>query len=174
MHNHATLNFDNLLFQVAERTFGEPAFFLVELEEISQAKNHEPSHWGYCARVEFTGPFNGELHVAISENMLPPLASNMLGIDECEDLPTGVKMEDALKELLNVTCGNLLPLIGGDQVVFHIGAPELLPPPAPPVPEKYVPVGHVRMSLDAGAAYFALFLDPSAGDKLTPTIPSKE
>lgn len=162
MPNHATQTFEGLLFQVAEKTFGELAFLLVEQEEITQSRHRQPPRWGYAARVEFSGPFNGEMHLAITETMLRPLAANMLGIDEYENLPEGVKLEDALKELLNVTCGNLLPLLGGDQVVFHISAPYLLPPPLPPTPDALVPAGHVQMAMDVGTAYLALFIDPNA------------
>lgn len=162
MSNHATHNFNDLLFKVAEKTFGELAFLLIELEEIAQSKHHSPPTWGYAARVEFSGPFGGEMHIAITENMLRPLAANMLGIDVDEELPEGVQLEDALKELLNVTCGNLLPLIGGDQAVFHIEAPMLMPAPTPPLPTHYTPSGRVQMTLDVGTAYLALFLDPNA------------
>jgi len=160
--NHATRNFDGLLFQVAEKTFGELAFLLIEPEEIVQSRHHPPPTWGYAARVEFTGPFGGEMHIAITENMLRPLAANMLGIDVDEELPKGVQLEDALKELLNVTCGNLLPRIGGDQVVFHIAAPTLLSEPTPPLPANHTPVGRVQLILDVGMAHLTLYLDQDA------------
>jgi hypothetical protein len=157
--SQATRNFNDLLFHVAEKTFGELAFLLIELDEIAESKHLSAPNWTYAVYVEFTGPFGGAMHIAITENMLRPLATNMLGIDVNEQLPEGVKLEDALKELLNVTCGNLLPIIGGDEAVFRIGAPELLPEPTPPAGEK-TPVGQVQLILDAGMAQVTLYLDP--------------
>ncbi|MBN1942048.1 MAG: chemotaxis protein CheX [Phycisphaerae bacterium] len=158
--NLPTPNFNDLLFQVAEKTFGELAFLLVEPDEIAQSKRPADPRWGYATRVEFTGPFNGEMHIKITEEMLLPLATNMLGIDEYEELPEGVKLEDALKELVNVTCGNLLPVLGGDQAVFHIDAPILSADATLPLPESLALTGQTLLHLDVGSAHISLFLDP--------------
>jgi CheY-specific phosphatase CheX len=154
--------FDDLIFQVGEMTFGELAFMLVIPEEV-QSVDAPPAPWGYAGHVDFTGPFNGQLYCVISADLLEPLAANMLGIDTDEELPEGVRMEDALKELLNVIAGNLLPAIAGDEVVFHIGGPVLMDRPALPtsMPGKQF-AGKAEMTLDAGRAALALFVDEDA------------
>ena len=49
------------------------------------------------------------------------LAANMLGVSDAEaDART---RRDALGEVANVVCGNVLPLVGGRHAVFHLGAP---------------------------------------------------
>jgi CheY-specific phosphatase CheX len=155
-------NFDPLLFQVAEATFGELAFMLVVPEELDETAG-QPPEWGYAVRVDFTGPFNGELYAAITREMLEPLAANMLGIDPDEDPPDGVQLQDALKELINVVCGNLLPAIAGDEVVFQIGGPELLESPQLPCQEEgRVFAGQAELTLDSGRARLHLFIEAEA------------
>jgi hypothetical protein len=57
--------------------------------------------------------------------MLPELAANMLGMDMDEDVSIE-EQQDALRELLNVICGNLLPQLGGTQEIFSIEVPEII------------------------------------------------
>lgn len=158
--NPATPNFNDLLLHVAEKTFGELAFLLVEPEELGSS-HRTAARWGYASRVDFHGPFRGEMRIEITEDMLHPLAANMLGIDEFEDPPEGVNLEDALKELLNVTCGNLLPLVGGNEAVFHIGAP-VVSTEAAPLPADLTPAGETTLNLDVGSARLSLFVEPNA------------
>jgi hypothetical protein len=150
------------MFHVAEQTFGELAFMLVVPEEQEPIDEQAPV-WGYAARVAFAGPFQGEVYAAITEEMLRPLAANMLGIDIDESPPDGVKLEDALKELLNVVVGNLLPAIAGNEVVFHIGGPEVLPEPRMPATVTgHEFIGQTRLDLDSGKALLRLFVDENA------------
>lgn len=106
--------------------------------------------------TEFDGPFAGRLVVMAAIETLSELAAGMLGIEEA-DISMHQK-EDALKEILNVICGNLLPHIAGKESVFHI---------APPVSIGRIeleallqirePIGRTMLSLDAGNWMFWLF-----------------
>ncbi len=78
------------------------------------------------AEVSFTGVFSGSLAIVITESALNELAENMLGID-IEDVEQN-HLYDALKETVNIICGNWLPIEGGDEAVFHIGTPRVLSP----------------------------------------------
>ncbi|MDM8539151.1 hypothetical protein QUF70_20550, partial [Desulfobacterales bacterium HSG17] len=49
---------------------------------------------------------------------------NMLGIEE-DETSTSEQQYDALKELLNVICGNLLPEIAGKEAIFKVGMPQI-------------------------------------------------
>lgn len=77
------------------------------------------------ARVMFTGPFSGALVITVSAQVLSELTANMLGVD-CEEVTTSHQKDDALKESINVICGNLLPAIAGRQAIFDIGSPEII------------------------------------------------
>jgi len=78
------------------------------------------------AEVSFSGIFSGRLAVVMSEPALTELTANMLGIDN-EDVDRN-HLNDALKETANIICGNWLPVVGGDEAVFHIAAPRILSP----------------------------------------------
>lgn len=70
--------------------------------------------------VSFNGPLSGRLVLRASSEILPGIAENMLGANGT--YPFAVQ-RDALGELANVICGNLLPKVGGAQAVFVLSAP---------------------------------------------------
>ena len=153
-----THSLDNFLVLVAEKTFERLAFMFAVPEE--EAPDSVPGFT--AATVAFDGPFQGQLVIAIADQMLPVLATNMLGVEE-ESSPVLTQQYDALKELANVVCGNLLPEIAGPQAEFHVGAPELN--------EKYFAGGpasgqtqaaEARLIMDGGEVKLALFLDNDA------------
>lgn len=77
-----------------------------------------------AAQVSFTGVFSGRLAMVITEPALTELAANMLGIDG--DEVEQEHLNDALRESVNIICGNWLPVEGGDEAVFNIGPPKIL------------------------------------------------
>lgn len=72
--------------------------------------------------VDYRGPFNGRLVLRASQCVMPAMAANMLGEEELGRTPL---QRDALGELANVVCGNLLPIIGGAEAIFHLSAPRV-------------------------------------------------
>ena len=74
------------------------------------------------ARVAFKGPVDGWLEVGVSDEIASQLASNMLGTHLNVD---AAMKRDALGEMANVICGNLVPELGGPVDIFDLGAPEL-------------------------------------------------
>lgn len=70
--------------------------------------------------VEFKGPLEGALEVRLTEDLVPELASNMIGFEEAPDPEV---CRDAVGELVNVICGNLLPELAGYSAVFDLTAP---------------------------------------------------
>ena len=113
--------------------------------------------------VSFTGPFSGTLVMTISIEVLQELAANMLGLDDGEET-TEDDRSDALKETMNVICGNLLPAIAGDEVIFDIGVPGVLPmdqemKKGAGIPDALEPSAKVNLDLDEGQCVLFLFLD---------------
>ncbi len=94
-------------------------------------------------RVEFAGAFAGGVEVSLSGPVLAELAANMLGAMDGEPLAPDAQL-DALKELANVVCGNMLPALGGEEAEFSIRAPH-------PVPADAAGVGVRRGQLLARA-----------------------
>jgi len=81
-------------------------------------------------RVDFAGALAGGMEVSLSGPVLAELAANMLGAMEGEAL-TADEQQDALKELANVICGNVLPELGGHAAEFNIQTPYPVPADRP-------------------------------------------
>jgi len=79
-------------------------------------------------RVAFQGPVAGALDVWADETVLTALAMNMMGSDEP---PVRATQMDALGEMANVICGNVLPLLEDPTADFRLEAPEPLGQGAP-------------------------------------------
>lgn len=92
-------------------------------DEVS--KDELPQPEGDCveASMNFTGHKSGRLGIIVPVEVAPVIAANVLGMDVEED---NVKDEDfdALKEVLNVICGNILTTLEGDEAVFDLTVPE--------------------------------------------------
>jgi len=106
--------------------------------------------------IRFTGPFSGSMLILYPEGDLHELAANMLGLDD-EDEIAGEQKLDALRETINIVCGNVLPVIGGKEAVFDIAPPQLIETPAdrPDVTDGV----KVQLELDEGMCFIYLFFD---------------
>jgi hypothetical protein len=146
------------LYRAAALTFEELGFMcpLPKIDEAQAKAEIEAS-----AVVEFQGPFSGKLVVALRGDVLQPLAANMLGED---DVPTESQQCDALGEIANVVCGNVLPRIGGCTEVFRLGAPATFLRSAPADCRGATPATHVSLPLETGLAELCLFVN---GDSMT-------
>ena len=107
-------------------------------------------------RVTFAGPLAGAVTVRVSDDVAATLAANMLGVDAVDGNDGLVR--DALGEVANVICGNLLPEIAGRAAVFRLGAPEPL--------AAGVALGRpslaVRLGVEGGRAEVTLHVDDPA------------
>lgn len=119
-------------------------------------------------QVQFNGQFSGTLEIRIAASVLPELAANMLGIDESG--PIGVEcQQDALREIANVVCGRLLPLLGGRQAEFSIDQPKILD--SETAGDSWSlsdPVACARLDLEEGMCDLALAVDGTLPETLTP------
>ncbi len=148
--------YDEQLYCVAEDTFAALAFMMPTDEETPE---ETPPHDDLVASVAFAGPFRGILFLSVSTDLLGELAANMLGLEGPEEPPIDKRL-DAFAEALNVICGNLLPVIAGTEVVFDVHAPEIQADSRIPAEvEQHEPAGAARLTLDAGMAELALFID---------------
>lgn len=93
--------------------FGEP----VDADELEA-----PAPKNILVRMEFKGASAGTLALAVPAHMCLELAANVLGLDS-DDPDVMSKAIDALKELLNVSCGNLLTALAGEKPLFDLTVP---------------------------------------------------
>ena len=144
-----------ILTEVANDTLEKLAFLFTFPDDERGGDGQDPAIVG---RVGFNGHFDGSLLMIISESVIPELAANMLGLDDDADI-SSVEQQDALKEILNVICGNVLPAIAGEKVEFNIEAPEIISQKtAAKLNKKNKPDCVVRLALEEGFCdlYFAI------------------
>ncbi len=97
-------------------TFEKLAFlFLVPLDQICVEEEESIS-----VRVLFEGPHKGSMTLKVPILKAQEIAQNMLGIDDATEESV---VEDALKECINILCGNVLPELFGKREIFKIGRP---------------------------------------------------
>jgi len=105
------------LSRATTATFEELALLFPE-QELSPEQAAAPLD--VAVSVEFRGPQRGRLVLRASSTILSSIAANMLGEDASRERPL---QRDALGEIANVICGNVLPAIAGVEAVFHLSAP---------------------------------------------------
>jgi CheY-specific phosphatase CheX len=141
-----------VMTEVAIKTFEKLAFMFAFSADDDTADDIPDS---VSASVRFSGPFSGCVTMRISKGVLPELASNMLGLDDEIDA-TPDQQFDALKETVNVVCGNLLPGIAGQEPVFTMAMPEVVSRDA--VAESGALVS-ARVEFDEGKCGVELYID---------------
>jgi CheY-specific phosphatase CheX len=75
------------------------------------------------ASMTFSGERNGNLTLAVASEVCGEIAANVLGVETDENLTDAEKL-DALRETLNVLCGNVLTAVCGESAVFDLSIPE--------------------------------------------------
>ncbi len=112
------------------------------------------------AVVDFRGSFHGSVSLTLPRSMLPDIVINMLGVGE-EVIPPEQDQRDALGELANVICGNLVQALAGPQPVFDLAAPRIdVPTHGPDALKLHGDVTRTRISLENGWAEVTLVLRP--------------
>lgn len=136
----------------AVRTFEDLSFVFTdaELDDIQMTASFEAGAW-----VAFDGPMCGRLSIRLYGEILETLTQNML-----PDLegPGRAMRVDTLKEIANVICGNLLPVIAGEEAVFNLHPPESDESEAAPASWS-APAAVVAVGLEIGRAEMSLYLD---------------
>ena len=74
------------------------------------------------AAMSFDGPIQGSLALTVPLEMGTELAANALGSDPDESLSEEQAI-DAINELLNVTCGQMVTALAGEKPAFDLTAP---------------------------------------------------
>lgn len=107
-----------------------------------------------AVQVKFRGPFVGRLVLRADASLMATIAGNMLA-DVAS--PPRTLQRDALGEIANVICGNVLPSVAGGENIFHLEAPAAVQPCRPsPLPREAL-LGCVLLPMDEGNAEVTVF-----------------
>ena len=110
------------LGQAVREVFENLCFMLPSHPRMSMPPE-APSLSRVILAVDFSGAGQGTLHLTLPDSMIAPVASAMLG----EDGPLELSEQyDAVCELANIVCGNVLPLIAGERAVFDLASPRVI------------------------------------------------
>jgi len=143
-----------ILYQVTEDVLGKLAFMFSFPDDERELIENDSV---LTASVSFDGLYKGRVVMMISDHILPELAGNMLGIEE-DETTTSEQQYDALKELINVICGNLLPEIAGKEAIFKVGLPQIFLNQAPPVADLN-PVSSAKLAIEDGECDIHLYIE---------------
>jgi CheY-specific phosphatase CheX len=144
------------LLQATALTFEELCFLFPDPEPDARQYT---TPLDAAVQVTFSGPFNGVLIVRLCSGLLRGITANMLGEDEA---PSAASQADALGEVANVICGNVLPRVAGVHQVFRLSAPTAIAPDATDDSGAMVVLAEVQLGLDEGRADVLLLAEPSA------------
>jgi len=147
---------NDIILKITSETLEKLAFMFASLYDPEESTEEDPDT---KVSVSFNGPFSGTLELKISKEVLSEIAVNMLGVDDEDEIEPDDK-NDALKETINVICGNIMPAIGGKQAVFNIDAPRIIPEGENmTVKDGEKLVSDVKLLFDEGRCDLALFID---------------
>ena len=96
------------------------AFMFPDQEEVEAA----PGDLWLETTISYKGSHCGTLHFRCTREFSFVLASNLLGL-EPDDESVESKADDAVKEFLNVVCGQLVTALHGTEEVFNLTIPEI-------------------------------------------------
>ncbi len=141
---------EQALYQAAILTFEELGFVFPVRRDDDEAKINDAQ--SISSAVAFNGEFSGTLVLQVEREVLPAIASNMLG----EDAPFEEAMlRDVLGEITNVICGNTLPEIGGKAAIFQLDAPQITERSS----RAENPSATAKLDLEEGRADILLYLN---------------
>ncbi|MCB0324335.1 MAG: chemotaxis protein CheX [Bdellovibrionales bacterium] len=126
-------SFKDTLTQVTARVLEDWAMMLVEPAD-SVPEIFGDNDRCFCSSIRYRGVFNGVYSIVCPPGFLEVLASNVLGSeDEIED----DDRLDALREMANVLCGNLLTEMYGEDPVFDVVMPRIRELPSSEIGEFF-------------------------------------
>jgi len=131
------------LTHVVLEVLGDLAFMLTD---------DQPTDWPagtawLQGEVSYRGAVAGTLRCWCTRDFAARLAANLLGI-EAEQGAAQVAAEDAVREFLNVLCGQLITVWHGTRNVFDLSIPRVHECAAAPAPDG-IPARHVcRLSVE--------------------------
>lgn len=139
------------LYHVVTTTF-ERLCFMFPAPEFNGVKNRK---FEAGVSVTFGGPFRGKLRLKVTRELFLTVAANMLG----QEHSTKYQRYDALGEVANVVCGNLLREIAGPEDFFRLNSPRVIETGELKGSESVLPTAEVNVTLDQGNVEAAFFID---------------
>lgn len=111
------------------------------------------------SEVQYTGPENGGLVCWCTRDFAIQLCANLLGIDPDQG-NAQIGAEDAVREFMNVLCGQLVTSWFGHQAVFNLSIPTVRECIETPSLADVDPVNGCKISID-GEPFYCKSVSPA-------------
>ncbi len=121
---------------------GELAFLVSDDETVELPAD---TLWLHCT-VAYRGPLSGTLECWCTPAFATQLSANLLGL-EADDGAVQVRAADAVRELMNVLCGQLITAWHGRDQIFDLTIPDVRECAEVPVPATEERTHWVRLSV---------------------------
>ena len=143
-----------VLIESTIRTF-EDLCFMYQEPELKDAQENLPLE--AAAEVKYRNDdFTGRLLIESRGGLFSAIATNMLSNDN----PSDQQKKDALGEIANIICGNIVPSLGGGRREYKIEPPRSLNKEDLLKEEwQEEPVAEITLNFNNGRADIKLFVD---------------
>jgi CheY-specific phosphatase CheX len=144
---------EKVLKEATVSTFEDICFIyqVPELKDIQKNMALEAA-----AEVKYLGDYTGKLVIETRGGLFSAIAANMLS----NDLPTSRQKKDALGEIANIICGNIVPSLGRSERGYKIQSPRSLSKDELLKEERQdKPLAEVTLNLNQGRADIKFFVD---------------
>ncbi len=84
----------------------------------------EKQQYDLVTSIRFSGPFDGEIRLGLSDSLVLAMVENMLSVDQ-HDITRAMR-EDCAKEAVNMISGQFLRTLDSTKI-FHMAVPVCLP-----------------------------------------------
>lgn len=140
------------LMDAAVKTFEETCFMYImpELEDIQDKLPIDA-----VAEIKYRGNFTGKLVIEIRGGLLDAIAVNMLG----QEKPSLQQKQDALGEIANIICGNVIPALSSQGGEYKIESPSIIRENQTQSNLLGEPLAHTVLNLNQGRADLKFFVN---------------
>lgn len=104
--------------------FSEVLANLAFLFTDDECREPDPDEVWLETTISYHGPFTGTLKFRCARSFCVLLAANLLGIDP-EDEAASSQNEDAVKEFMNIVCGQFVTSMYGSEHVYNLSIPRI-------------------------------------------------
>ena len=155
-----TTQIEKVLIESTVRTI-EDLCFMYQEPELKNAQENLPLE--AAAKVEYrSDDFTGKLLIETRGGLFSAIATNILSNDD----PSAQQKKDALGEIANIICGNVVPSLGGGGREYKIEPPRSLNKDDLLKEEwKEEPVAEITLNFNDGRADIKLFVDDYSAAK---------
>ena len=144
---------ENVLRESTIKTF-EDICFIYQVPELKDDQKNLVLE--AAAEVKFRGIFTGKLMIETRGGLFLAIASNMLS----NEVPSIQQKKDALGEVANIICGNVVPSLGRSEPEYKIESPICLNTDDLLKEDKQEkPLAEVTLNFNQGRADIKLFVN---------------